>query len=135
MIKTKTKEWALDRHPPSFFLDVELSDYISLGVLSFKDMEIADEQYTKLLPNWEKNQARFWRAEYNENAVPASYVDMVLNKRLSIFYIEQFPDVATARARLRDSTSLVETGVDTGVFQVWFADADTWEEDRFITID
>jgi len=38
-----------DRQSPSFYLEKELDDYMSVGIFSMHDMEIADDQYTKEL--------------------------------------------------------------------------------------
>lgn len=130
MIKSKNIDGSWDRHSPSFFLNNELEDYIQAWIFSIHDMEIGDEQYTNYLAPWIKNQARFFRAEYNEQYVTPEYLDMVLNKRLSIFYIQTLL-VEDARQWLRDNTSLTEPS--TWVFLVNEAD---WEiEELTITVD
>ena len=130
MIKTKTKEWWQDRHSPSFYLNNELEDYIQAGIFSIHDMEIWDEQYTNFLAPWIKNQARFFRAEYNEQYVTPEYLDMVLNKRLSTFYIEE-RTTEEARQWLRNNTSLEE--LETWVFRA--RESEEWIDELLITID
>lgn len=136
MIKTKTKEWATDRHSPSYFLNAELEDYIDVWVFSLHDMDIPDSKYTKELAPWIKNQAKFFWAEYNENAVPQSYVDMILDKRLSVFYIEQFATANDAATWLRDNTNCQEVEPNKFEARAEFVD-ESWETIPavYITID
>lgn len=62
---------------------------------------------------------RFFRAEYNEQYVPQSYVDMIKTWMLNNHYAEFFDTIEAARLRIRSNTNLIEHVDIAGKFLVY----------------
>ena len=126
-----------NRHSPSHALYQNLKEFFDVWVLSIYDMDIQEHQYTNELVPWVKNEARFMYAEYNEEAVPQKWLDMMKRILEARFFFEPFDTVEETRQWLRDKTSLIEEPVWTFEIHPEYQDEIDWVTipAKFITID
>lgn len=91
----------------SFYANGQYADWVSVGLISIKDMEISENQYTKELVPWIKDGRRFVYLEYNENYIDEATATEVVNKigaRFDLVLLTR----EEALAFIREHTSLVE---------------------------
>lgn len=116
-----------DKQSMSYYLHQDLADYVQAGIFSVTDRLIAKDQYTWYLAPWLKNEAKFFKAEYNESVIPEEYVTMIRNWMVNNHYAEFFDEKLTwdttqqirAIQRLRDNTNLVENPTGTFIINEW----------------